>query len=72
MANKIKFKKINLDFVKSKYPVLFNTLESIEGLDDRQKELVAGLSIEIMLKCNGTPEIFEDELSDLEFLNEDY
>lgn len=72
MADKISFKKIQIDFVKKNYPVLFNTLQTIEGLTKEQQEKVAGLCIEVLLKCDGTPALFEDELLDLEVEDDEF
>lgn len=72
MADKILFKKIKIDFVKKNYPVLYNTLQTIEGLSDEQQEKVAGLCVEILLKCDGTPDLFEDELLDIEDEDDEY
>lgn len=72
MATKISFKRISLGFVEKKYPVLFETVNSIEGLNQKQKEQVAGLAIEVMMKCNGTPDLFEDDIDDLFMQEEDF
>lgn len=70
MGEKIKFKRINLAFVEKQYPLLFNSIEAIGGLNDLQKEFIAGLSVQIMMDAGGTPEMFQDELDTL-FIDEE-
>ena len=65
----IKFKKLKTDFVKSIYPVLYNTVEDL--FDDLNKEQVYGLMLEIALQSKGTTDMFEDELSDELFDDEE-
>jgi hypothetical protein len=80
MALKIKHKRVDLNFIKKNYPILFETLEEIEkqlkeknGNVTMAKELVGGLCIEIALKSDGTVGMFEDDLpSDLLGEEEDF
>ena len=67
----IKFKRLNWEFVKKNYPVLYETITNWEGfheLNERQKEYMAGLCLEIALTSDGTTNIFLDKLD----LNEDW
>ncbi len=70
MSTKIKFKKMDLTFVRKNYPVLFDTIDSLSinqsGLsEDAAKSLnslIAGLCVEIALKSDGTTDIFEEDM----------
>lgn len=71
MTTKIKFKKIDPNFVKKNYPVLYETLKTINiETDSDTFKQVAGLCIEIALRSDGTVDLFEDDLPD-EFLKDD-
>ena len=69
----IKYKKLDLAFTKKNYPILFDTIQGmfdnggIEALDEVSlKKHIAGLCLEVALKSDGTPALFEDDLpSDL-------
>lgn len=67
----IKVNKLGLAFAIENYPLLMDAVLSIEGLSKEQKELVAGLCLEIALISDGTPDIFMDELPE-DIINEDY
>ena len=72
MASIIKAKRLSLEFAKKNYPILYNTIEALNdaGLSDKQKEIVAGLCLEVALKANGTPSIFTEDEDEL-FIDED-
>ena len=77
MTTKIKFKKLDLNFVKKNYPVLFDTIDDLfktkvqaDGVSFKEaKEYIAGLCLEIALKSDGTTDIFEEDMP-LDFLGE--
>lgn len=72
---KIKYKKLDLKFVKKNYPILYDTLYDISKgqLENPAYQTiaqsVAGLCLEIALKSDGTPELFEDDFP-IELLGE--
>lgn len=68
---KINFKKISYEFIKKNYPLLFNSIETIDNLSYDQKEKVAGLCVEVLMKCKGDVIIFQDDL-DLDLQEDEY
>lgn len=79
MSTKIKYKKLDVNFVRKNYPILYDTVEDLVkdtignkfGGDEKLKQHIAGLCLEIALKSDGTTDIFEDDLPS-EFLGEPY
>ena len=54
--------KIKLNVVEQNYPVLFNTLtEKFSGLSTEDKEKIAGLVLDVILRSGGEISILDDE-----------